>query len=555
MPDIEESEMEEEKPNLSPEPDDAQELEFRPWVLWSGVGLAAAVSLGLLVYTYTGSFQRGYQQGYEEGSVQGFNSAIESNLVKEQLNAAAEQNVLGVMRLHSTSDATLRQAAADTDKAFGWIRNTEVRLESEWQLADALLQRNLGNDALKVLDSLAGRVPHHAEWAYRFLRSADLLTAQKKLSGAAKYYSLAAGFFAENTMPEMRILALGHMVALELGASLQSADALAVWKSRLAELESMGDETKPLCSLLQVHMAEQYRCTENRAEAEKLYRAALEGIDPAKETRPEYAAAYGSALLELGDAAAAEPLLRQAAENLSNQPVHVAARLLAMRQLAAMEQNRGQKALALGLLQRVQGVAEGRVQPENSFWPCLFDQRGWLQYLTLNYQAALQDFQAALSNTQDPLLMVQPLEGAGRCHLELARPEQAFPLLQKCLELRQTHMPSDKSAIGRLNLLLGQIYDQQDKGSEAEAAYGAAVENLTADTPDEQDNRRLAMLGRAYALGELRRWQEAYSAWEQLIPLLDEHPDRREEARNQMRRIKPYLSAETPDDASGENPQ
>ena len=128
-------------------------------------------------------------------------------------------------------------------------------------------------------------------------------------------------------------------------------------------------------------------------------------------------------------------------------------------------------------------------------------------------------------------------------------------MLEKCLELRAQHAPADKSSIGRLNLLLGQIYDQQGKDSEAESAYGAAVANLTADTPAEVDNRRLALLGRAYALSELRRWQEAYAAWEQLLPLLEDRHDRREEARNQMRRIKPYLPGETnTDDAPAEEP-
>lgn len=555
MPDIEDSEMEDKAPVSDPvHHDDAQELVYRPWVLWTGVGLCGALSLGLLVFTYFHSFDKGYQLGLQEGDAQGFNRAISCNMVQENLNAAAEQNVLGVMRLYSTSDEQLRQTAAELDKAFGWMKNAEVRQEAEWNLADALLQRSMGEAALKVLEPLGARVPHSAEWAYRMLRAADLLAAQQNVAGAEKCYRLAAVFFAENQMQPERLCALGNMVALELAAPRSMADAQKAWKALYAELKGMGDETKPLRSLLLVHMAEQYRTRESRAAAEKMYRAALEGTAPAQENRPEYAAAYGTALLELGDVTAAEPLLRRAAEHMGNRPVQVAARLLALRQLAAIEQGRGQNALAVSLLQRVQGVAEGRVPPTNTFWPCLFDQRGWLQYLALNYQAALQDFSAALASTQEPLLQVQPMEGAARCHLELAQWDEAQPLLEKCLEMRTKHIPADKSSIGRLNLLLGQLYDQQGKAAEAEAAYGAAVTNLTADTPAEVDNRRMAMLGRAYALSELRRWQEAYATWEQLLPLLEDQHDRREEARNQMRRIKPYLPGETNTDDASDTP-
>ncbi len=556
MPDIGDSEMEAKTPVSEPGHEAAQELVFRPWVLWTGVGLCGALSLGLLVFTYFHSFDKGYQLGLQEGDAQGFNRAISCNMVQENLNAAAEQNVLGVMRLYSTSDEHLRQAAADTDKAFGWVKNAEVRLESEWNLADALLQRRMGEAALKVLESLGARVPHSAEWAYRMLRAADLLAAQQNVAGAGQYYRLAAALFAENQMQPERLNALGNMVALELAAPRSLGDAQNVWKTLYTELKGMGEETKSLRSLLLVHMAEQYRTRESRAVAEKLYRAALEGVNYAQETRPEYAAAYGTALLELGEVNAAEPLLRLAAGHMGNRPVQVAARLLALRQLAAIEQGRGQNALAVALLQRVQGVAEGRVHPTNTFWPCLFDQRGWLQYLALNYQAALQDFNAALTGTQEPLLQVQPMEGAARCYLELAQWDEARPMLEKCLELRTNHIPADKSALGRLNLLLGQLYDQQGKDAEAEAAYGKAVENLTADTPAEVDNRRMAMLGRAYALTELRRWQEAYSTWVQLLPLLEDQHDRREEARNQMRRIKPYLPGESnADEVSEETPQ
>ena len=53
----------------------------------------------------------------------------------------------------------------------------------------------------------------------------------------------------------------------------------------------------------------------------------------------------------------------------------------------------------------------------------------------------------------------------------------------------------------------------------------------------------MAMLGRGYALIELQRWADAYTVWEQTLPLVEDQHDRREEVRSQLRRIKPLITA------------
>lgn len=537
--------MEENQEAPAPEVINAQELEFRPWVKWAAVGLAGAASLGLLVFTYFHSFDKGYTLGLQDGTVQGFNRAVTDNLVEANLSRAAEQNVLGFLRLYSTSDEYLQQAAADTDKSFGWIKDATVRMEAEWYLADALLQRQLTTPAAGVLTSLLEKVPHTQEWVYRSLRAADMLAGQGDASGAEQLYRLVMARAAEAGVPALRHDSVSRLVDVDLSRPLSPDAALELWKERHEELSAMGAEMKPLCSLLLVQMAEIYRCREQQAEAEKLYREALAGVDPAQVTDTVYAASYGTAQLALGDPAAAETMLRKAVSDIGTRPMNVASRIQALRQLAIIEQARGEHAVALMLLQRAQGVAEGRVHSANTFWPSLFDQRGWLQYLEVNYQAALLDFTSALATTQEPLLLVQPLEGAGRCLMELAQIDEAQKHLEQALQLRQQHIAADKSSIGRLYLLLGQIYDQQGKDKEAEAAYGTAVTHMTGDSPVDVDNRRLALLGQAYALTELRRWQEAYEVWSKLKPLLADQPDRLEEATWQMSRIKPYLPGET----------
>ncbi len=544
--------VEEETNTPAPEPEEKQELEFRPWVLWTGVGVAAAASLGLLIFTYVNSFDKGYHQGYAEGDAHGFNRAIESKQVHEQLNRTAEQNVLSFMRLYSASDEVLLQAAADTGKTFAWIQDAGIRLEAEWFLVDALMQRNLVQNGMPLLDKLVAAVPHTKEWAHRIFRAATWLNALQHGETATKYYLLAASLAAENSMPELREDALGHVVAFDLSSPLNTTQALALWKQRYTELKNMGNDTKHLRSLLLVHMGEQFRTRESRASAEKLYRAALEGVDLAQVNKAEYAACYGTALLELGDVAAAEPLLLKASGQPGSKPVEIAAHLLALRKLATIELGRDNHASALTLLQRAHGVAAGRVHASNTFWPCLFDQRGWLQFMAENYSAAAQDFKAALSQTEEPILQIQPLEGTARCHMETQELQPAQTMLEKCLALRKKHIPADKSSLGRIYLLLGQVYDLQGKTADAESAYGSAVSHLTADTQVDQDNKLIALLGQAHALTELRRWNEAHAAWESLMPLLDGQPDREDEARDHMERIAPYLTPQQPAEDSAQ---
>ena len=513
-----------------------EELEFRPWVKWCGMGLAGAASIGFFLLTY--------YVGYGQGEEAGFIRATGSGVVQQSLNAAASQNLLNFMRLASASDEHLLAVAADTAAAFSWVKEPEVRQEAEWCLANALLDRRLVNPATKMLEGLFSGIPQSAEWAYRLLRTADGLASMQQYETAAKYYKQAADFFAAIKQQEARLLALGQLISLEICSPGNGEQAIQTLQSRFKELEASGDAARPLRAVLQVQMGLLYRSQGKQAEALQMFKSAVEGVDTAATTQPIAAVSYGTALLEQGDIAAAEPLLRQAAGNNGNKPSDIASRLLALRQLAIIEHQKGHIVTAQALLHRAQGVAEGRVLPGNMFWPCLYDQRGWLHYIVQNYQTALLDFTAAMGSTQDALLLVQPQEGAARCYLELGKPAEAQVLLENCLKLRNQHAASDKQAIGRVNLLLGQIYDQQGKAAEAEAAYGIAVANHPGDSPEEVENRTTALLGRAYVLADLQRWSEAYDAWQQVLPLLESQHDRREEARAQMRRIKPLIPAE-----------
>ncbi len=530
--------MEEEKSAETSTPEEEEELEFRPWVKWCGVGLLGAVSVGLFLATY--------HVGYSQGEEAGFAAATRSGLVEQSLNEAASHNVLNFMRLSSASDEHLLQAAADVEASFAWVRAPEVRLEAEWCLAHALLSRNLHEAAVSVLNPLFQRVPRTADWAHRTMAAGNLLIAGQQYKPAEDFFKQSSSIFAELKQSIWQQEAQGQLIALAACAPKGGDEALAALEALLAELKADDEETRQLRSMALVHIGALHRCAGRKAEAEQKFREALAAVENLRTVRPEGAVSRGAAHLELGDSAAAEPMLRIAEGNSGQSLSDVASRVLALRYLAIIEQQRGHHVTALAMLHRAQGMAEGRVLSGNAFWPCLHDQRGWMHYMVQNYQTALQDFNAAMAATQEPMLQMQPQEGAARCYLELGKMAEALPLLEKCLNLRRQYTPDDRSALGRLNLLLGQLYDQQGKAPEAEAAYRVAVENLTGDTPDEQANRLTALLGHAYILTELQRWAEAYAAWEQVLPLVQEQFDRREEVRTQMRRIKPLIPAAPP---------
>lgn len=530
--------MEEEKPAEPSAPLEEEELEFRPWVKWTAVGLAGAVSIGLFLLVH--------KIGYAQGEESGFQSAIRSGVVHESLNQAASQNVLSFMQLASASNASLQTAAADTDKAFGWIKDTQIRQEAEWCLVQALLERRLCKPAEPLLDKLFDAVPHTDEWAFRAMQAADQLAAAQQYQQAAAYYKRAAAGFAENKLQQPRLVALEQLVALVTSSSHGGTKAARNLQGMMKLVQDAGEGAQYLLGILHAYGGELSRCKGDAAAARSQYQEVLKLAPVVKTDNPVWAAALGLAMLENGDAAGAEPLLRRAERNTGNRPSDISARLLALRQLAVIEQQRGHHVTAMALLHRAQGVAEGRVQLQNAFWPCLFDQRGWMHFVVQNYQTALIDFNNAISATQVPQLLVQPQEGAARCYMELGKTGQALPLLRKCLELRTKHAPGEKQALGRINLLLGQMYDQQGKVAEAGDAYSQAVQNLQGDTPDVVENRLAALLGLAYCQTQSKQWREAYASWEQVIPLLGEQHDRLEEVRTQMRRIKPLIPAEQP---------
>ena len=497
------------------------QLEFRPCVKYAGIGLAVLALLGLEYATYRVGHERGYAEATASGNV------------SESVNTAAVENLTHFMQAASKDDASLLATVANREKELGWIRDPDVKREAAWMLAQSLIDRGLTLQATELLAELFRSAPDTPVWMRRAMVTARGLAEEGRLRESLSYYRYASTRYAACGQTEGQLKALTAMVEL-LAAMEGSEETLSALEGLQHEASALGKPGRQLGAHILACMGRLYRVHGQHDRALKCFEAALSGMEPGK--TPELASAavcYGSALLEKGDREHAEKMLRDGVSRLGDNPAEAPYLVSALRDLALMEQERGRADAALALLYRAEGAATGRIAPQSSFWLCLFDQRGWVNYTKESYESALSDFRRALEQEAGDELRAQPLEGAGRCCIALGKAEEAERCLAECLELRKRFYASDTAALGRVNLLMGQACDMAGKSAEAAVAYGQAAALLP---PDEAaDDRLLALTGRAYALSQMGEWEAASAVWEEVLPLVKDDAARSAEIHNQMR--------------------
>lgn len=513
--------------NLSGQAAQEAQLEFRPCVKYAGIGLAVLALLGLEYATY----RAGHERGYAEATASGH--------VSEAVNTAAVENLTHFMQATSRDDASLLATVANRETELGWIRDPDVRREAEWMLAQSLIDRGLALQATELLAELFRSAPAQPVWARRAMVTARGLAEEGRMQEALAYYRYASTRFAAAGQSEGQLRALTSMV--ELLASMEGEEeVLSALEGLQHEAAALGKVGQNLRAHILASMGRLYRMHGDHTRALTCFEEALSGMNP--DETPGLASAavcYGSALLEKGDREQAERFLRDGVSRLGDNPAEAPYLVSALRDLAFLEQERGNADAALALLYRAEGAAMGRIAPQSNFWLCLFDQRGWVHYAREAYEPALADFHRALAFVGgSEELRVQPLEGAGRCGIALGKAEEAERCLRDCLELRQRLYPSDAMALGRVNLLLGQACDMTGKGKEAAEAYGRAAELLPADRAAE--DRLLALMGRAYALSQREEWEAASAVWEEVLPLVQEDAARTSEVRSQLQLCRRY---------------
>lgn len=510
---------------------------MRPWVKYAAIGLGLAVLVAVEFATYRVGYGRGY------------GDATASGEVKEKVNAVAVENLHHFMQVASMSDAQLNEMVSNYEKELSWIREPAVRDEAEWMLVSTMAERGRVNAALPMARQLFKRVGMADTWARRAAFVARHAAAAGLRDEALAYYRGAAARFKTAGVVASRVAMYAEMV--ELLASVAGEKEAAMLNQLQQEMADLGVPGQEIRSHVLAYLGNICRSKGKNDQALQYFEQALQGVDISKSpTVASAAVCYGAALLEKGEIEQAERLLRDGASRLGDSPNDAAFLVVALRDLARLEQSRGKHDKAMALLYRAEGSADGRIGENSPFWLCLFDQRGWVHFSRRDYESALVDFSQAIARKTRDELLVQPLEGAGRCCIALGKADEALVHLRRCVQLRHEKLSHDTIALGRVNLLLGQACDMAGDVAAAAAAYAQAVEKLPAPTP-ENDDKMYAMMGRAYALTQLKQWNEAAVAWTHIIELSANDHARLHEAQAQLDRCRQHGALAPNNDKSG----
>ena len=491
----------------APETEDLNDddLEFKPIVKYTAIGLAVVALLGVEYATYRLGFSKGFSDG------------VQSEVVSEAVNTAAVNNLTHFMQAATADDETLLKTIRDRKTGLAWIKNPDVLREAEWMLAVACMNRGRVSPAGEMLRELFPRESEKDLWAQRATLVARAYTEEGKPKSAASYYRYAARIYGKLKMAKEQLAAYTELADIMASAEMESADQLEQLDKLQAEVAELGEQGKLLQANLLACMGRLHRVAGNHDAALSCFERALSSVavDKVPKLAPA-AVSLGSVLLEKGDVERARRLLKDGLSRLGDHPGDADYLASALRDLARIEVEAGNPDEALAYLYSAEGAAMGRIEQDSPYWHCLYDQRAWIHFTREAWAAALADFNRALSamSMTDPY-RAQPLEGAGRCCINLGRPEEAVAYLQDAVLMRTRHIATDKPALGRVYIALAQAYDMDGKPREAADNYALALQNLLKDTDVESDYF-IASMGRADALSQLKDWKNAVLAWAEL---------------------------------------
>lgn len=511
-----------------PEPHE-DDLVLRPIVKYIAIGLGVATLLGVEYATYRFGMQRGYTEGVASGEV------------TEAINTRAIENLRHFMQVASADDAVLIDTTRRHTETLAWIKDDTLRREAQWTLAQALITRALPMEADPMLRELLSKQTDKF-WVRRSLVMARALAAEKRYAESLFYYDYVDAYLAGKGETEhaRRLILFSERLALlqtVVTDSEQLQKELSAYADRVAKL---GEKGRELRAGILVNKGRLYREQGTAVALEKANRCfeqALKEVNP--DQLPELASAavcVGSLLLEKGDKERAATMLRNGLQRLGDSPTAAPYVLMALRDLARIEQENGKADAALALLYRAEGVAMSHEPEQSTFWNCLYDQRGWLNLQREHYGAAQVDFEQALARTgENVALRAQPLEGVATCCIEQGLYDKAAEYLTECLEIRKEHFAADVAGAGRVQLALARIDDIRGEAQKAADGYGAALAQLEAAGDKQSSVLIEAMFARAYALTQLHQWTPAAIVWNDLKHLLPDDSVRQQEISVQLR--------------------
>ncbi len=515
------------------------------WIIALFIGLSI---LGLEFFVYRLSYENGYSDGYQEGK------RFTPPVVVMQSDEKALRQLSEFVEEASSSVESLTNLLNNREQRMAWIRDPHTRLETAWNLTRELINHDGVKNAFPIAKALIEQGYAEGDkrlWAQRAEFFADAVLKERRYADALGYLTFVADVYEQLNLSNELSDTLQKMssIALLMG---QYDKAKQLLERAWAKSAPLGpDKTQLLkCRLLVVR-----GCLDRDAgkveAARKNFEAAIAVCPPNKIGTQLPAAqdvplriALAEALLESGKKHEARNLFKSCLSVAETDAANMLMdRLSILRNLARAESDSGNYQAALDYLNQAYGAAVGTVPNQHPFWPAFYAQRGWLYFMNKEMSCAEADFLQAFGHSAaTPLIKAQCQEGLGRIILNstgsinkdvATKYSEHF---NTAVRIRQASLPQDTLALGRLHYYHGQLWDMVGETILAQEEYAGATEALTkwSKGPERDFYLMESGLCNAYALCELKRWQEAVSAFDTVLPLME--GDRKSETLKQQGR-------------------
>ena len=426
-----------------------------------------------------------------------------------------------VCRLADADDAALLRAVREPTLLEEKISAPALRRELHWRLLSEVMRRGLFAEVQDVADAYCApdQQPESEPWAVRMLQLARAWAMNGQWEKARACYRNA-----ERAYAKWKATAAYQQIVRERAALVVSGCGSSV-EDRIAEMQAMLEllpERADARPELRVFLGHLYREQGDRENAANCYRTALKECAEPENSHAFAQICLGEALIDMGDKERARALIDAALSRPISARDHAMALYAAMgwRDLAALAMESGHAQTVLDQLYRSGSLARGKVPANSLFWISMAEQRAWALYVAQAYDDSLRAFHRVLEELdgREEKWCAQPLEGVARCMLALGQAQESLGYIEKCVSLHEQFLADDKDSMGRVCLLLAQVYDQagmQDKSAETYAHTAAAM-------PPDHALRPIAMAGQASALENAQKWEDALQVWQEILSTVPE---------------------------------
>lgn len=506
-----------------------EEYELKPAVKWIAAGILLALVVALEIATY----RIGVSHGREDPSP----------AAQSRSDAKAVLNLSHFLQCTSADDATLEKLVNNRSKELAWIKEKSLLREAEWMLGESLLQRGLIASARSLFDELFGEQNTAPDimWTRRMEITAAAEAKQGDPQRALSAYTRARKNYEKLQSIRDELRCLNHEIEL-LTIENNPQNLVSALKQLYARAGELGDEGLELQVSTLAHLGRIFRAQGDIDGSNKYFQLAVQAWNG--EPRQELASSricLGEALLEAGSKEEARKQLEQGIAECAATGTEGDYLLSGLRSLARLASERGEADEALSYLYRAEGIARTVLEKDSPYWPCLYDQRGWILLNKNVPELALADFKKATAYAGEPTAMAQAYEGIGRASLELGQADESQNALEKAVSLRDEYFANDFASKARVNHLLGMACDMKGKTEESITAYSRALKNIHKTNGVAANSLKTdILLSLAYAYSEKKQWGNALPCWEEVLPLVA--AERQQEIRNQLNECRRELA-------------